>query len=676
MREDLIVYNIAGQKLAILNNFSEHPAYNIKLSKNLNAVNQLTFDISLKSDNMIYCINENIVSYKNQDYFINDMVIAKSMEANSVTITCNHVCSILSKQINQNIDLVEASFTDLVNTVLAGSGWSLGVYDTIDTSKHNNLKTENNSKFANLITITEMYDAFMKFDSMSHKVNFYTLLPDRQIYIRYRYNLKGINLIYNDDDIVTKLYVNGGEDDVGVTISIMDMPTETDSNGIHHENGDSFLTCYKYYIDQGITQEYIDAHPEKFLHEQTLNLSDYKDVSELYEMAKIKMSKKCVPIVTCSINMLDFSQYPEYSGELIDETPIDGEIIWIVDEDLGETLSAQVTNVVNSEENPMAIDIQISNVIEYKSLASQLIDSSNKVKQSYISNRVKGSYINGVIDLLTARLNSTMSGVSTDANGNLLIESSDKTGCFKLAGGIFALGSRTTAQRDAGIDYNYRSFGDSDGFTADEIVVGILKGGKVSFDLEKGTLLIGNSIDDYILYFDGVNLNLKNISIINKDSNGNIIYSLDNKGNLIAGNFESNKEHARFTANDGSYTEFVPESTGLRWHKTEGDEGKDYHYLSYMTTISVTDDLVHHVLQLPDEFKRKNFTFSRNICGFGTSIIPSFVNVISIYVVSVDYTNAKIEYYLDGWAFEAHQSESGGFTMTPLSVTISFFVIA
>lgn len=62
-------------------------------------------------------------------------------------------------------------------------------------------------------------------------------------------------------------------------------------------------------------------------------------------------------------------------------------------------------------------------------------------------------------------------------------------------------------------DWNFRTFGTGKGFVADLLVAGTILGGKVRWNLEDGTLLIGNSPDDYNLYWDGETLNLRNTKI-------------------------------------------------------------------------------------------------------------------------------------------------------------------
>ena len=62
-------------------------------------------------------------------------------------------------------------------------------------------------------------------------------------------------------------------------------------------------------------------------------------------------------------------------------------------------------------------------------------------------------------------------------------------------------------------DWDFRTFGTGQGFVADLLVAGTILGGKVRWNLEDGTLLIGNSPDDYNLYWDGGTLHLRNTDI-------------------------------------------------------------------------------------------------------------------------------------------------------------------
>lgn len=62
-------------------------------------------------------------------------------------------------------------------------------------------------------------------------------------------------------------------------------------------------------------------------------------------------------------------------------------------------------------------------------------------------------------------------------------------------------------------DWNFKTFGTGDGFVADLIITGMIRGGKVRWNLDDGTFLIGDSVDNYTMYWDGSTLYLRNVDI-------------------------------------------------------------------------------------------------------------------------------------------------------------------
>ena len=62
-------------------------------------------------------------------------------------------------------------------------------------------------------------------------------------------------------------------------------------------------------------------------------------------------------------------------------------------------------------------------------------------------------------------------------------------------------------------DWDFRTFGTGQGFTADLLVAGTILGGKVRWNLEDGTFLIGNTPSDFSMYWDGSTLHLRNVDI-------------------------------------------------------------------------------------------------------------------------------------------------------------------
>lgn len=62
-------------------------------------------------------------------------------------------------------------------------------------------------------------------------------------------------------------------------------------------------------------------------------------------------------------------------------------------------------------------------------------------------------------------------------------------------------------------DWDFRTFGTGQGFTADLLVAGTILGGKVRWNLEDGTFLIGDTPSNFSMYWDGSTLHLRNVDI-------------------------------------------------------------------------------------------------------------------------------------------------------------------
>lgn len=78
-------------------------------------------------------------------------------------------------------------------------------------------------------------------------------------------------------------------------------------------------------------------------------------------------------------------------------------------------------------------------------------------------------------------------------------------------------------------DWNFRTFGTGQGFVADLLVAGTILGGKVRWNLEDGTLLIGENANNYKLFWNGQKLSMRDVDI-DLSNNGQII-NLENKLN-------------------------------------------------------------------------------------------------------------------------------------------------
>lgn len=110
-------------------------------------------------------------------------------------------------------------------------------------------------------------------------------------------------------------------------------------------------------------------------------------------------------------------------------------------------------------------------------------------------------------------------------------------------------------------------------------------------------------------------------------------------------------ERARFTSLDGSYTEFNPSTTGLKWHKNSGDSGKDYHYLFYSGEVTFNGSIL--AVTLPSEFKGKNFVVNPFFITADSAIVDGTASTVLKYFginfqnnsSYIDYNNAVFNFY-------------------------------
>ena len=148
---------------------------------------------------------------------------------------------------------------------------------------------------------------------------------------------------------------------------------------------------------------------------------------------------------------------------------------------IGEYLDRPGTREVEIQTDELNIQSK-----SFSSFLGRITDAAQIVKdQQTIYDRAKalskdGTFgtdkLNGVIDILQNRLLSTKSNWSTDDNGNIIFVSADESNAMMLCGTGFMVANGKTQSGD----WNWRTFGSGEGFTADLITAGILRAGIIT----------------------------------------------------------------------------------------------------------------------------------------------------------------------------------------------------
>lgn len=263
---------------------------------------------------------------------------------------------------------------------------------------------------------------------------------------------------------------------------------------------------------------------------------DCEDKHELLRITKEKLKEVSKPKITYEIKVEDISRYDGYIGEGVDL----GDTVYVIDNEIDTRVQ---TRVISIKDNPIE-EIEDSeivlgnfikdlsdNLVAYEKLKSTFENDRNKFNQELdkLANGIKSSYMQKILEKFNKELNETGGWVYAEEGEGLLILNAPKEGnptqAINLKGGKIAIANHKNADGS----FAYETFGDGDGFTANLIRAGVLRGGKVFFNLEDGTFLIGKSSTDYSMYWDGGTLHLRNTDI-DLSNNGQII-NLENKLN-------------------------------------------------------------------------------------------------------------------------------------------------
>lgn len=179
--------------------------------------------------------------------------------------------------------------------------------------------------------------------------------------------------------------------------------------------------------------------------------------------------------------------------------------------------------------NPDRLTDTIVDFDSTKSLVNSVISDDGTISTDKLEGKINTQYLDGVIDTLKNQLvaSGAYSNVQVVADKGLLFENTNAQsidyGALYLGPGIFAIANSKTS----GGNWNWRSFGTGRGFTADEIVGGILKGIKIQQLSSYGAILAE-------LY---------------KNSNGGLVQIFDNDGNL---NVKIGSENGTSSNNGGT----------------------------------------------------------------------------------------------------------------------------
>lgn len=423
--------------------------------------------------------------------------------------------------------------SNILGRILEGTRFEVGFVDDFGKASFNIYRT--NCKAA-LWQILDKYQAEIKVrlivgkQGIEHRYIDLRQSIGRDVGKRFTYkkDIGSIKKTTSTKDLVTALYGFGkGEEVVG--------EDGQPSGGYGRKIDFAEINGGKKYVTDEEARKKYGLGKERVHIFGSIDFDDCEDKEELLELTKMKLKELSKPKITYELNVEDISRYEGYIGEGVDL----GDIVLVKDE-LIDTLVQ--TKVIAINDNPLEEinDSEIvlgnfikdlsDNMVSYDKLKSVFENDRNRFNNELekLAKGVKSSYIQGVLERFNKELNETGGWVYAEEGEGLLILNAPREGnptqAINLKGGMIAIANHKNADGS----FAYETFGDGDGFTANLIRAGVLRGGKVFFNLEDGTFLIGESRTNYSMYWDGTTLHLRDVDI---DLSNN--YDIQNINNEI-----------------------------------------------------------------------------------------------------------------------------------------------
>lgn len=233
------------------------------------------------------------------------------------------------------------------------------------------------------------------------------------------------------------------------------------------------------------------------------------DSDKLYEDALENLKKIAQPDATYQITFLDrygSQENMEYGASELTASLGFPDIkimtaVHLVDPEIAVNVWAYVDKLIKCYDKPwetkLTINTNLTTIGQHSftdvltniaNVAKEIDGNMSGIKRAQVispDGTLATEYLNGAIDASKTKIFGGNSTWYTDEAGNLMFVSADNTSAMTLTGNGFSIAN----SKDEWGNWNWRTFGTGDGFTADEIVAGFISADRIQ----------ANSISSYKL---------------------------------------------------------------------------------------------------------------------------------------------------------------------------------
>ena len=446
--------------------------------------------------------------------------------------------------------------------------------------------------------------------------------------------------IVNEDGTPSKKNLDKiGDGDYGRKITFADI-----------NNSKEYVTDEKARLEYGLGKE------RKHIFGK-VEFPDCEDKRELLELTKAKLKELSKPKITYELKVEDLSRYEGYEGEGVGL----GDTVLVIDKEINTRVQTRVVSIVDNpleeiEDSEIILGNFIKdlseNYVEYDKLKSAFENNRNIFNNELekLANGVKSSYIQRVLEKFNKELNETGGWVYAEEGEGLLILNAPKEGnptqAINLKGGKIAIANHKNPDGS----FAYETFGDGDGFTANLIRAGVLRGGKVFFNLEDGTFLIGESRTNYSMYWDGNTLHLRNVDI--DLENNRTIQNIISEGNSTNHEIEQRKEEIKQAREaiesakkqlSNSISNVQEEVDGNKSSQDSKNKILDQQILDLKSSVKITDGKISTSVESLSKTIEERYNSNRNAINTKDRDIRTYItNNYSTKTQTKDLIESKV----------------------------------
>lgn len=505
---------------------------NLKRTRELNGINSLEFETDKKIEKGNRVVFKDYQGVWNE-YIVQEVEILHDGLKIGYSVFCEQSINELFGHFISDLKPRETKATAIVDKVLQDTRFSVGHVDDLGLKSFNLYHIDAKSALWKIIDIYDC-DIDVSIDVKDSKVvgRYINLYKHKGSFEGKRYtykkDIKSIKKTIDYTNIATKLYGYGKGEEIVDEDGKSTGGYGRKINFSEINGGKSYITNEEARLKYGVGKE--KKHIEGIFED-----GDCEDKKELLELTKKELEKRSKPQISYELKVEDLSKYPGFEFEGVGL----GDDVIVKDKELDLTVYTRIIKIIDSPFDNSDTEITLGNYIkdisnkflEYenlrKSIESRNISIGEEIDK--LAKSTEQGFLKSLVDRLNTELNATGGYVYFEQGKGIIILNAPKEGnptqAITLKGGTIAIANKKKANGD----WDWTTFGTGNGFTASVLTAGILKGGKVRWNLEDGTLLIGENANNYNLFWDGQKLSMKDVEI-DLSNNGQIM-NLENKLN-------------------------------------------------------------------------------------------------------------------------------------------------